>query len=244
MYQINKQSRNVLITPAEVIKQASVMEKVDQRIIEQSIMVAEERFVRPALGYNYYKALCDSKNLVITSGNKVAQQVLYDTAYPDKKYELKVGDISNAVEYMSEDDAALWNYILWKLCAESVVFMALSAGYVQLGAAGAMHTSPTPGGLTGAATNTPELRSVKWRMDKILMDIIDPLTESMHLWLCKQKDADSELYPDYKKHCDCDAKGTSIKRKTNFITGLYDDSDRNYLDYRDPNVFPDSKCCW
>lgn len=243
MYRLNQLNRKVLIMVDEVIFHAATKQTVDNKAIENAIIIAEERLIRPAIGDDFYYALLDEKNLVVTSGNKDAQQSLIDAAFENKQKpkSLEVGDIINAIEYLSDDSADLWRQHLWKLCSECVMLVAMSDSFVQTSAAGIVHTSPQSGPLTGNGAVTPDLRSVKWAMDKKMMDRIDPLFEAMHQWLCRQRDADDTIYPDYKKACDCNWKGISHKRKTNFVLGVYPANDINYLDRRDPDVHPD---CW
>lgn len=75
--------------------------------------------------------------------------------------------------------------------------------------------------MSTAGEVTPDLRTVKWAMDKKMMDRIDPLLEAAHAWLCKYKTS----YPLYSKPCDCDVNGVAYKRKTQFVMGIYDDVD-------------------
>lgn len=245
MYRKNPLERNVLITTDEVVFHAPSKHTVDPRMIEQSIIVAEERLIRPALGYDLYTAFIDQKNLLITSGNKVAQQALVDASLPtgSQPQTLEEGSIVNASEYLSAENLALWKQHLWKLTAESVMLLAYPEGFVQFTSEGTIHTQPPAGPLNSGGLVTPELRSVKWVMDKKMMDRIDPLREAMHLWLCKKQKADDSLYPLYKKACDCNADGVAYKRKTDIILGLYNDIDRNDDYYPDPKRFPDSDCC-
>lgn len=247
MYKLNTLQRNVLITTDEVVFHGPTEQAIDARMIENSIIIAEERFIRPAIGFEFYEALVDEKNLTITSGNKAVQQTLIDAYYAakpkaTKPKELEAGDVINASEYMSPDNKALWNYILWKLASECVLLIALPEGFVQMSSQGAIHKQSTSGPMSGEGIVTPELRSMKWVMDKKLMDRIDPLRESMHQWLCRQKKADSSKYPDYKKYCDCDSNGVAFKRKSDIVLGIYDDPRGDYLDRRDPHVHPDCDC--
>lgn len=243
MYRLNTLNRKVLIMADEVIFHATTKQTVDIRAIENAIIIADERLIRPAIGDDFYYSLLDEKNLVITSGNLAAQQTLIDDAFEGKQKPkaLEVGDIINAIEYLSNDSADLWRQHLWKLCAECVMLVSMSEGFVQSSASGVVHTNPVAGPLQGNGAVTPDLRSVKWAMDKKMMDRIDPLFEAMHQWICRQKDADDSIYPDYTKACNCNWKGVSYKRKTNLILGVYPERDSNYFDRRDPDVHPD---CW
>src|SRR5688572_2164282 len=186
MYRINPLQRNVLITTDEVIFHAPTKHTLDPRTLEQHIIIAEERFIRPALGYEYYTALCTAKNLTITAGNLAAQQALVDASLAPGAtgITLVAGMVVNAMEYLSTENLALWKHILWKLTAECVLLLAMPEGYVQFGSEGTVHNQPPAGPMNNTSIVSPELRSVKWAMDKKLQDRIDPLRESLHQWLC------------------------------------------------------------
>lgn len=227
MYRVNLLKRNVLITTDEIINRGTTQHTLDPKKIENSIIVAEERFIRPLMGYDFYRAFVDSKNLLITSGNKTAQQTLIQASLPTDAQDvvLNEGDIVNAVEYLSAENKTLWNEHLWQLCTECVLLMAFPDNYVQFATAGIVHNAPLAGPMGSEKVTAPDLRTVKWAMDKKLMDRIDPLRESMHLWLCKQQKADSAKYTLYEKACDCNADGVAYKRKTDLVLGIYDDEE-------------------
>jgi hypothetical protein len=247
MYKLNELRRPVLITPDEVIFHASTKHTLDRRMIAQSIIIAEERFIRPALCSAFYDAILAEKNTVITAGNKATQQALVDEYYlngKDKPKELVEGDIVNASEYLSEENLDLWMTFLWKLVAECVILTSVSDAFIQFTSEGPVHTQPTAGPLVGAGAVTPDLRSIKWTMDKKMMDRIDPLTEAMHRWLCAARDADSDSFGLYTKKCDCSFNGVSYKRKSDFVfPSIYTTARPSYLDRRDPNRHPDCEDC-
>jgi len=226
MYRVNPLKRNVLITTDEVIFHAPIGNTIDPRTIEQSIIVAEEGIIRVALGYDFYRALVDSKNTLVTSGNKATLQTAIQAAQPTDAQDvvLNEGDIVNAYEYLSTENKTLWTEHLWKLVAEVVILVAYPEGFVQLGTEGVHHKAPPAGPMTSGIVS-PDLRTMKWAMDKKHMMRIDPLRESMHLWLCKQQKADSTKYTLYEKACDCNADGVAYKRKTDLVLGIYDDDE-------------------
>jgi hypothetical protein len=231
MYRINPLMRNVLITTDEVVFHAPTKHTIDPRMIEQSIIIAEERLIRPALGFEFYTALCAQKNTLVTDANKVALQATIDDSQPagSQPVILNTGDIVNAYEYLNAENLALWKQYLWKLAAESVVLLSTSEAFIQFASTGVIHAQPPAGPMNAEGVVTPDLRSVKWFMDKKMMDRVDPLRESMHLWLCQQKSGTSK-YSLYTKACDCNADGVAYKRKTDWVVGMYDDDD-------------DKKCC-
>lgn len=219
MYRLNPLMRNVLIMTDEVIFHATTKQTLDPRTILQSIIIAEERFIKPTLGDDLYDDICNTKNVIITDANKGTMQTkLTDVGISD--YQLKNGDIVNAWENLSVVYQTLWKQLLWKLCAECVMLLALPENFVQFGSEGVVHTSPTSNPMITSGAVTPDLKSVRWTMDKKLMDRIDPLIYPLHKYLCKNK----TNYPKYIKDCS-DCNEVTKSRKTDFILGLYDDED-------------------
>lgn len=227
MYNRNLLLRNVLITPEEVLFHGPTNHTFDIRNIENSIIVAEERFIRPALGYDFYSALKTAKNKEITSDNQATEQVNYNSTLPSgaEAYTLIVGDVLNSYNYLAADDQILWKEHLWKLTAECVIMLAVPEGFVQFSAEGIIHKQPKSSQMITSGSVSPELSSVKWAMDKKMQDRIDPLREAMHLWLCKQKQATPSKYTLYDKTCDCNADGVAYKRKTDLILSIYDEDE-------------------
>ena len=199
MYRVNTLPRKVLITVDEVISMTNTSHTLDRRTIEPAIIIAEERIVRPALGFNFYEHLRELKNQIVTIANKVALEKLVNDSIKDAlpagetfdKVILEIGSYVNASIYLNSEDLLLWNEYLWKLTAEAVRFIALPQNYVQFTSQGLIHNNPVAIGLDGEKTTTPELRTTKWLMDKAMHDVIDPLIEAMHEWLCIQKKNDS-----------------------------------------------------
>ncbi len=215
MYNLNPLMRPVLITAPEVLFHAPTKHTLDIRTIEQSIIVAEERFLRPALGDSFYEALITAKNTEATEANIATLQPLIPTTT------IYVGHYLNSYTYLSAANKLLWKMHLWKLAAECVMMLATPEGFVQFGSEGVVHTNPTAGPLTSGNVITPSLGAVKWTMDKKLMDRIDPLLEAMHNWICKR----SADYPLYEKPCECDNSGNANQRRSDFVLGIYDDED-------------------
>lgn len=222
MYRVNPLERNVLITSDEVIFHAPTKHTLDPRIIEQSIIIAEERLIRSAICDDYYYSLIDQKNKIVTSDNQVELQKLVDDSLPPKSkpYTLAIGDIVNASEFLKPNDLKLWKMYLWKLTSEVVLMVATPEGFVQFGSEGVVHNQPASSPMTTSGIVTPELRSVKWTIDIKMRDRVDPLIEAMHNWLCKNK----QSYPLYCKPCDCDSNGVAYKRKTDWVN-VYDEID-------------------
>ncbi len=215
MYRINPLMRNVLITTDEVIFHAPTKQTLDPRTIQNSIIIAEERFIRPALDFDMYNQLVNAKNVEVTNGNKSILENKYGAT-------LMVGQVVNAFEEMTSDNQKLWKEYLWKLTAECVMVIAFPEGFVQFGSEGVVHTSPPASMMSTNGLVTPDLKSVKWAMDKKQQDRIDPLLEALHDFICRNK----EKYTLYKKQCPCDEEHLKTKR-SNLVLGLYDD-DKNW----------------
>lgn len=182
MYSLNKLERNVLITVDEVLFHAPTSHQLDPRMIEQSIIVAEERFIRPEIGYSMYESLIGAKNVVVTSGNIVSLQALMG-AEPV----LVEGNIVNAYELLSTDNKSLWKNHLWKLTSECVIASAFPEAFVQFTSEGAIHKSPPAGLMVTSGSVTPLSSSMKWTLDKKIQDRLAPLIQAMHNYLCRNK---------------------------------------------------------
>ncbi|MFA6060035.1 MAG: hypothetical protein WC756_17665 [Taibaiella sp.] len=230
MYQRNLIDRNVLITPQEVIKKTPGSQTLDVAKYMNAIEIAEERFVRPALGSEFYDYLIDAKNVVVTSGNIVVLQAVINGAYgvaettPDSL--LKVGDVVNAYEFLLEADQKLWKTYLWKIVAECVHFVAIPENYAQFTSQGINKNNPIASIIENSSNESVgiSLSDAKWLMDKWLEDRINPMINAMHVWLCKYKDN----YPRYDRECVCDNDGDIIGNNVGgWITDLYDDDNEN-----------------
>ena len=204
--------RNVLITSSEVIFHAPSKQTLDPRTIQQSIIVAEERFIRPAIGDALYEALCNAKNVLVTDANKAALQAKM-TAIT-----INNGDIVNAFEEMSTVNQKLWKQYLWKLTAEAVLIASVPDAFLQFSSEGIVHGAPPAGPMNSAGVVGPNLQDVKWLMDKKILDRIDPLVTATKNFICRNK-LDYPLYTD----CPCDDEPVPPARKSQFIMNIYDD---------------------
>lgn len=218
MYNLNTLQRNVLITPKEVIFHAQTKHALDENMIEKSIIVAEERFIREELGYELYEAMINAKNVEVISGNLAA----LNTSFGDDSIDLKIGDIVNAYELMSASYQSLWKQHLWKIVSECVMVAAYPEGFVQYGSEGTFHNSPPAGLMVTSGFVTPLLSSMKWAIDKKIRDRIGPLLNSMHKYLCKNK-INYSLY----NNGDClDCEDAKDKLKdAGFALDIYSDID-------------------
>lgn len=223
MYRINDLNRNVLIVPDEVLFHAPIGHEPNLRSLRQSIIIAEERFVRPALSSGLYNQLITSKNKLVTNLNKeLLEQNIYDET--GEGVALNIGNIVNSRYFLSDREAELWDMFLWKLTAECVAFISVPEAFIQQGSAGLVHLHPQSSPMVDSKEVTPELRSAKWLMDKKLQDRIDPLIEAMKFWICENKN----YFSTYTGQCDCSDQnqdGVSWKRKTSYVFGVYDEEE-------------------
>lgn len=229
MYRVNRFKRPVLITTDEVVFHAPTKQKIEPRLIESSIIVAEERFIRPELGWDLYEDICNLKNKLLVTDADVADAV---TKIPNADPVIVKGDMINALELF---DAAgtkgtrykdMWYKHLWKIVAEAVLVCALPEGFVQFGAEGSFHNSPPAGLMVTSGQVTPLASSMKWAVDKKVQDRLSPLLDSMHAYICNYKTDYGNLYT---RPCpDCN-KPQGVKN-SGIALDIYDDED-------------DERCC-
>lgn len=220
MYRKNNLMRNVLITADEVIFHAPTKHILDPRMIEHSIIIAEERFIRPALGTALYEDICNTKNTEVTSINIDTLRTKMGNT------EIKEGDIINAFEFLTAPYISLWKQYLWKLVAECVMISALPESFVQFGSEGAMHNSPPAGLMVTSGFVTPLLSSMKWSMDRKVQDRLTPLLISLENFICVH----ISDYPKYPRECpDCNKENKNLK-SAGIATDIYDD-------------YEDGSCC-
>ena len=104
-----------------------------------------------------------------------------------------------------------------------VIYIATPTNFSRYTAAGEMVNNPKTLGMPGegSGTATVDLKDMKWKMDKLLMDRIDPLIATTQEYLCDN----IVNFPKYNcRKCLCDENGgTSYQRKTAWIHNIYDD---------------------
>ena len=239
MYRVVNLPRKVLITTDEVVSQGPTDNSVDVRVLLSAIQIAEERFIKPLLGKELYYDFRTKKNTVVDSTNNADLTTAINSAN-DTTITLKNGEIVNAIEMVDNDwYTQLWNEYLWKLCAECVVYVASPTNYSRFTASGEMINNPKTVTFQGDGRGAASIdrSDMQWKLDKLLMDRIQPLIAAMEEWLCDYK----ENFPLYKK-CKCDNDentGISLKGKTGWIHGIYEkkrrfgnhgDEDKEYED--------------
>ena len=226
MYRQNLLPRKVLITTDEVIRMGPVADPVSPKNIESAIIIAEERFVRPLIGDEFYEELRTKKNVLVNAINKSYLEELLNEGNTNEAIWLQEGQLINAIEFVDDEWYQTWWFEYgWKIVAECVVFIATPTNYSKYTSAGQMQENPRAIAITGhgAGSASVELKDIKWTMDKLLMERIDPLIEASKKWLCMNKDHFPKL--DIKL-CGCSEQdGISLQRKTGFVFGIYDDDD-------------------
>lgn len=95
-------------------------------------------------------------------------------------------------------------------------------GFIQFSSEGMFHTVPPAGLMVTSGLVTPELRSVKWLMDKKMQDRVAPMLQSMHAYICLHRnDYGFGIY--YMRECACDQ---DIRNKrTDILLNLYEDDE-------------------
>jgi hypothetical protein len=228
-YNANLLMRNVLITPTEVLFHAPTKQTFDPRTIQQAIIIAEEMYIRPALGNAMYNEIATQKNKQVTEANAGdLQQNMPNGVYLNLNY------IVNSYLFLNANYQLLWLNILWKLVAECVGLIAFPEGWVQFGADGVTHSVPTASPLSGGGVTSPDLASIKFMLDKKQMLRIDPLLNALKNYLCHN----SSLYPLYTgctpamdtTNVDSNAPNYSQDeqlqpKRSNFVLGIYEDED-------------------
>jgi hypothetical protein len=224
MYNVNLLKQNVLITPAEVIHHAPVDHTFDPRIIMNSIIIAEERFIRPALGNGLYDLMASEKNVLVDSTNIADLQTHFDDVT------LQEGDLVNAYEFLTVENLKLWKGgNLWKLCAEAVIMLVIPDQYIHTTTSGVVHKAPPASVMSAAQVVAPDLAGVKWLMDKKTMDRIDPLTEAVKNFICRYP-TDYPLYTWCPCKDDCASDQGTGGGKSGWVTGIYDEQDKRCCD--------------
>ena len=221
MYRLSQLPRKVLITTDEVINQGATDNNADSRMLLSAIQIAEERFIKPVLGKELYYDFRNKKNVVVDTINKTYLTDLINEANDSEDIVLKEGDIINAIELVDNEwYKTLWYEHLWKLDAECVVYIASPTNYSRFTASGEMENNPKAITNEGQGAATVDLDKMKWKMDKMLMDRIDPLIAAFDEWMYDSMG----YFPLYKNYNLWNRNdGVSVKRKSPWIHGIYND---------------------
>ncbi|MCZ2085385.1 MAG: hypothetical protein LC112_14045, partial [Flavobacteriales bacterium] len=218
MYKINPLNRNVLITADEVLFHGPTSHTADHRMIDQAIIIAEERFIKKSICKDLYEDFRNQKNAVVSSSNIATLTAGVNLFNNGEPIVLQNGNIVNALELVTNSwYVKLWNEYLWKICAEVVIYTATPTNFSEYTSQGEMINNPKSILNEGQGATSAGIKEVQWKMDKILMDRIDPLIQAMHDWICENKTE----FPKYCKPCACSEDGVSYKRKSGWIHNIY-----------------------
>jgi hypothetical protein len=217
MIGVNPLRTEVLITTDEIIFHAPTDQTIDPRIILSCIIIAERRFIKPALGETLYETLITKKNKLVTSVNISTLQTEVNTGRPADREPIVLndGDYVNSDTYLDSTQKALWMKHLHKITAECVWLVALPVNRARFNSKGVIKNNPET-----IAENrdsvTVDLTDLKHLLDKGLNERITVLIEDMHQYLCKEK------FPGYQKDCGCNTGGTPTGKSSGVLFGLYD----------------------
>lgn len=226
MYRINPLPRKVLVTTDEVIAMGPTVENVDPNNLLHAIIIAEERFVKKFMCKNMYYKMRDEKNIIVGANNKSLLESKVNNGNSGVDILLEEGEMVNAIEEVTTPGYKEWWFEYgWKLVAECVVYIATPTNWSRYTAQGEVQNNPKTITGSGEGSMSGDLKDVKWKMDKLLMDRIDPLIEAMHEWMCDNKASLPGFdCHDCSKYCsDHNTKdGISYKRKTGWVHNIYD----------------------
>jgi hypothetical protein len=232
MYKVNTLPRKVLIVSDEVIAWGPVTNDPEVGNIEKAIQIAEERFVKPLICKDLYNDFRDQKNVVVTDINKDFLEDFFTGTT------LEIGSLVNAIEFCDAWYQTLWTEHLWKLLSECVIYVASPTNWSKYSAAGELVNNPKSiSSDTGSGGNSVDLADIKWKMDKLLMDRIDPLIASTQEYLYDNR-GHFPLHNcrDFSNCCSDNVgstvnnSGISFQRKTAWVHGLYDRINRRNCD--------------
>ena len=231
MYRINRLTRPTLITVDEVITKAVVEENADIRFLMNSIEVAEERFIAPLLGDNFYEDFINQKNVVVTDANHGTLVTAINTslasigANPIAGTDLINGMMVNAIELVTDANYInLWNRFLWKITAECVDYLSTVPSWTRSTAQGQQQNNPKTLAGTIGDSGTANQKDIAFKMDKALQDRIGPLIDRMKKWMCNPTNQNQIALYDYS-YCFCN-DGINANGKGGIILGAYDQKDR------------------
>lgn len=226
MYRINYLARPVLITTDEVLFHIASDGSIDPRQLLQNVIVAEERLIAPAICDEFYYDFLNQKNKKVTAMNQaqmvadINASLIAQNKATIATQDIPIGTWINAIEFVTNPAyVELWDMFLWKLTAEAVDWMTTVPSWLRHTTQGQQKNNPEVIGGNGQGSASGDRKNVQFKMDKQLMDRIDPLVERMQLWICKRK----TKYPLYCKECECDnPNGVSFKRKSDWVFGAYE----------------------
>lgn len=238
MFAVLKTERQTLISPPEVINNISTSDGFGFENVTHSLVIAEERFVRPFLGWDLYELLLSQKNRIVDDTNRAALQVYINQVNAGgQPYELKNGDIVNAAELMPVESLNLWRQYLCKYIAECVKFLCVPEMFGEFSKSGIMKNNPESGfmGESHAARSVGiAVNEAKWLMDKLINDRIEPFKQAMHTYICRNK----SLFPAYSQPCECEKEKDPLPKTSWVNVSIYADDDDDFYHHHRPSQQP------
>lgn len=217
MYKVLPGYKKTLICTDEVVAQSAVDQNVDVRHIEAAIQIAEERFISHAICIDFYNDFRTKKNQEVTLVNKAYLEGLVGTA-------LVVGQLVNSIDFISDlYYRDFWFEHLWKWLAEAVVYIASPTNYSRFTSQGEMENNPNNAAFEGRDSASVPLQNMKWKMDKMMQDRIDPLRASAEEYLYENIGQFPLVNCKAWNYTTAIPTGVSVLRKTGWIHGIYDD---------------------
>ena len=219
-------TRPVLITIDEVLAKAVVDENADIRYLMNSIEVAEERYIVPAISDAFYEDFINKKNVVVNSGNQTALLASINTSLaaagknPIGSGDLQIGMMVNAIEMCPGNYQNLWNRFLWKIIAEAVDICAIIPSWTRSTAQGQMQNNPKTLSSDGQGSATADRKDIEYKIDTMCQQRLYPLIARMKKWIGEQ--GSYNLFPSREKN-----DGINKEGKGGIILGLYDDRSPN-----------------
>ena len=217
MYLVNPFPRKLIITSDEVIRMSATDTNPDPRVIQQAIQIAEDRFIKNVICKDLYYDFRNKKNVVVDSINIAFLQSLFTSGVT-----LNEGEIVNAIELVDNDSYVdLWNEHLWKLIAETVIYIATPTNWSKFSSSGQILKNPKglPELSERGGDTSVSIKDLQFLMDKSLMDRIDPLRSSLEEYLFDNQAS----FPLYNcKNLSKPSDGVSMNRKTAWVHGIYD----------------------
>ena len=222
-----------MTTVDEVIAKAVVDENADIRYLLNSIEVAEERFIAPALGDSFYEDFIIRKNVQVSVLNQATLLAAINASLaaagknPIVIDNLVVGMWVNAIELCPPEYQSLWNRFLWKICAEATDIMAIAPSWLRTTAQGQQYNNPKVLTSEQLGSASGDRKDVEYKIDSMVKQRLSPLLERMKQWI-QQKGG----YPLFK---DAEGKSDGVSSKVGgMIFGAYRDKNPNGPDMWQP----------
>lgn len=198
----------------------------DIRYLMNSIETAEIRYIAPALGYAFYDDFITRKNVIVTSLNQATLLANINTSLvangsnPITLGQLPLGIMVNAIEFCPDNYKRLWNYYLWKVCAEATDLLSIVPSWLRTTAQGQTYNNPKTLTSEQLGTASGEKADVEYKIDAMSNQRVLPLLAAMKKWIEDQ--GTYPLFPSNK----CKNDGLN-KRPGGLIFGAYEDENPN-----------------